>query len=60
MKKLLALALLGTLSFISCAQKEEKREEYKDEHSADERRNAVVDSAAFENESQKEDSLKVE
>jgi len=60
MKKLLAIAVLGTLTFVSCAQKEEKREEYKELHSADERRNAGVDSAAFDNEDQKEDSLDVD
>ena len=60
MKILFAVAILGTLSFASCAQKEEKREDYKDAHSVEERRNAGVDSAAFENEAQKEDSLKAE
>lgn len=60
MKKLFAIAILGTLSFASCAQKEEKRDEYKESHSVEEKRNAGVDSAAFDNESQKEDSLKVQ
>ena len=58
MKTLFAAAILGILSFASCAQKEEKREDYKDAHTVEERRNAGVDSAAFENEAQKEDSLK--
>ena len=48
MKTLFAAAILGILSFASCAQKEEKREDYKDAHSVEERRNAGVDSAAFE------------
>lgn len=60
MKTLFAAAILGILSFASCAQKEEKREDYKDAHTVEERRNAGVDSAAFENEAQKEDSLKIE
>lgn len=57
MKKLFALAILGTLCFASCAQKEEKREEFKDSHDKDFKRNAGVDSAAFDNQSQKQDSL---
>lgn len=60
MKKLSALAVLGTLCFASCAQKEEKREEYKDEHSVSEKRNAGVDSAAFNDEGQVKDSLSVQ
>ena len=48
MKKLFGLAVLGALFFASCAQKEEKRDEYKAEHSVDEKRNAGVDSAALE------------
>ena len=60
MKTLFTAAILAALSFASCAQKEEKREEYKDLHSLEERRNAGVDSVAFENEAQKEDSLKTE
>ena len=59
MKKLFAIAILWTLSFVNCAQKEEKRDEYKVSHSVEEKRNAGVDSAAFENESQQADSLKV-
>lgn len=59
MKKLFAFAILGTLCFASCAQKEEKREEFKEEHNKDFKRNAGVDSAAFDNESQKEDSASV-
>lgn len=48
MKKLFGLALLGLLFLGSCAQKEEKRDEYKESHSVDEKRNAGVDSAALE------------
>lgn len=57
MKKLFAFAILGTLCFASCAQKEEKREEFREEHNKDYKRNAGVDSAAFDNQSQKQDSL---
>lgn len=60
MKKLFALAVLGTLCFASCAQKEEKREEYKKEHDVSEKRNAGVDSAAFNDEGQVKDSLSVQ
>ena len=42
MKKLFALAVLGTLCFASCAQKEEKREEYKEEHSVNEMRALIL------------------
>ena len=59
MKKLFALTVLGTLCFASCAQKEEKREEFKEEHSVIEKRNAGVDSAAFNDEGQMKDSLSV-
>lgn len=59
MKKLMAFAIFGTLLLSSCAQKEEKREDFKDNHSVEEKRNAGVDSAAFQNEAQKEDSLAV-
>ena len=59
MKRLRACAIFGTLLLSSCAQKEEKREEFKDNHSVEEKRNAGVDSAAFQNEAQKEDSLAV-
>lgn len=57
MKKLFAFAILGTLCFSSCAQKEEKREEFKENHDKDYKRNAGVDSAAFDNQSQRQDSL---
>ena len=59
MKKLLAFAVLGILGLTSCAQKEEKREEFKADHSVTEKRNAGVDSAAFNDEAQEKDSLKV-
>lgn len=59
MKRLFAVAVLGTLCFTSCAQKEEKREEFKDEHSVEQKRNAGVDSAAFNDENQRQDSLSV-
>lgn len=59
MKKLFALAVLGTLFFASCAQKKENREDYKEEHNVTEKRNAGVDSAAFNDEDQVKDSLSV-
>lgn len=59
MKKLFAIAVLGTLCLASCAQKEEKREEFKEEHSVEQKRNAGVDSAAFNDQDQVEDSLSV-
>lgn len=59
MKKLFVFAVFGTLCFASCAQKEEKREEFKEEHNKDYKRNAGVDSAGFQDEGQKEDSLEV-
>ena len=59
MKKLFAVVVFGTLCFASCAQKEEKRDEFKEEHSVEQKRNAGVDSAAFNDESQVEDSLSV-
>lgn len=48
MKKLFALAVFGTLFLTGCVQKEEKRDEFKENHSVDEKRNAGVDSAAME------------
>lgn len=59
MKKLVTIAILGTLCFAACAQKEEKREDYKDTHSVEHKRNAGVDSAAFQDEEQKTDSISV-
>ena len=40
MKKLMAFAIFGTLLLASCAQKEEKREEFKDNHKVEKKRNA--------------------
>lgn len=45
MKKVVFCALLFGL-LASCAQNKEKREEFKEDYSAEERRNAGVDSAA--------------
>lgn len=59
MKKLILFAVLGGLFFGSCAQKEEQREEYKEEHSVEEKRNAGVDSAAFNDKEQVQDSMEV-
>ena len=60
MKKVLAFAILGTLCFASCAQKEEKREDYKENHSVEEKRNAGVPEAAMSDSSQVKDSMNVE
>lgn len=57
MKKLTALAIVATLCFTGCAQKEEKREDFKETHNKDYKRNAGVDSAAFDNQSQRQDSV---
>lgn len=48
MKKLFALVIFGSLFVTGCVQKEEKRDEFKENHSVDEKRNAGVDSAALE------------
>ena len=48
MKKLFGLAILGAMLLTACVQKEEKRDEFKENHSVDEKRNAGVDSAALE------------
>ena len=60
MKKLVAFAILGSLFFVGCAQEKEEREEFKEEHSVEHKRNAGVDSAAFNNELQVADSLSVQ
>ncbi|ACU07816.1 hypothetical protein FIC_01368 [Flavobacteriaceae bacterium 3519-10] len=48
MKLLFGLAILGAMFLTACVQKEEKRDEFKENHSVDEKRNAGVDSAALE------------
>lgn len=57
MKKLFVFAVLGMICFGSCAQKEEKREDFKDNHSVDEKRNKGVDSTALVD-PEKKDSIK--
>ena len=59
MKKLFAIAILGTLCFVSCAQKEEKREEFKEEHNKDFKRNDGVPEAAIMDSAQVKDSMNV-
>lgn len=56
----MAFAIFGSVFFASCAQEKEEREEFKEEHSVEHKRNAGVDSAAFNNDSQVEDSLSVQ
>ena len=46
MKKIMLIMAAGTLFLSACAQKEEKREETKQELSAEHMRNEGVDSAA--------------
>lgn|GEM_PF-3773555 len=45
MKKLMAIAAVALLFIASCAQKEEKREEFKEDKSAEHMRNIQGDSA---------------
>ena len=45
MKKLIFAAAAGVIFLASCAQNKEKREDFKDEHSANEMVNEVGDSA---------------
>lgn len=59
MKKLFAIAILGTLCFVSCAQKEEKREEFKEDHTVTEKRNSGVPEAAMSDSAQVKDSMNV-
>ncbi len=56
MKKLISVLIIAGF-MISCAQKEEKREEFKAEKNKDFKRNAGVDSAAFNDQGQVKDSL---
>ena len=60
MKKLFALAVLVTLCFASCAQKEEKREEFKEEHNVGEKRNDGVPEAAISDSAQVKDSMEAQ
>ena len=57
MKKLFAIAFLGSLILASCAQKEEKREEFKEEHNVGEKRNDGVPEAAMSDSAQVKDSM---
>jgi len=59
MKKVLAIVFLGTLFLTSCAQKEEKREEFKEEHNV-EKRNDGVPEAAMSDSADVEDSVEAE
>lgn len=45
MKKLLLPAIIGMITLASCAQKEEKREEYKEDHYKNEMVNDLGDPA---------------
>lgn len=45
MKKFILPAAIAAITFVSCAQKEEKREEYKEDHYKNEMVNNLGDSA---------------
>ena len=60
MKKVLAIAFVGSLILASCAQKEEKREEFKEEHNVGEKRNDGVPEAAMSDSAQVKDSMEVQ
>lgn len=60
MKKYFLFAVLGSLFLASCAQKEEKREEFKEEHNKDFKRNNGVPEAAIMDSAQVKDSVNVE
>lgn len=60
MKKLFAIAFLGSLILASCAQKEEKREEFKEEHNVGEKRNDGVPEAAMSDSAQVKDSMEMD
>ena len=46
MKKLFVIAIVASFALISCEKKEQERETYQEENSADFKRNDGVDSAA--------------
>ena len=60
MKKLFAIAFLGSLILASCAQKEEKREEFKEEHNVGEKRNDGVPEAAMSDSAQVKDYMEMD
>lgn len=47
MKKVLILAIIASFAVISCEKKEQERENYQEQNSADTLRNDGVDSAAL-------------
>ena len=60
MKKVFAIAFVGSLILASCAQKEEKREEFKEEHNVGEKRNDGVPEAAMNDSAQVKDSMEMD
>jgi len=60
MKKVFAIAFVGSLILASCAQKEEKREEFKEEHNVGEKRNDGVPEAAMSDSAQVKDSMEMD
>ena len=60
MKIVFAIAFVGSLILASCAQKEEKREELKEEHNVGEKRNDGVPEAAMSDSAQVKDSMEMD
>lgn len=60
MRKYILVAILGSLFLASCAQKEEKREEFKEDHTVTEKRNDGVPVAAMSDSSQVKDSMEMD
>ena len=60
MNKVFAIAFVGSLILASCAQKEEKREEFKEEHNVGEKRNDGVPEAAMSDSAQLKDSMEMD
>lgn len=60
MKKYVVIAIIACLFVASCAQKEEKREEFKEKHDVSEKMNQGVPTAALSDSAQIKDSITVE
>lgn len=57
MKSLVIAVLFGGLFFCSCAQKKEEREEFKAEHSVEERRNDAADTTVTSSDAGREQNV---
>lgn len=60
MKKYVLITILGSLFLAACAQKEEKREEFKEDHTVTEKRNDGVPEAAMSDSAQVKDSMEMD